>query len=172
MTVIESAWESVKVYGSQWNVYGSQWERTRASECALESVRAYGSHWECMGDRDQTRARVWSLFDSYSWFAGLRHVLQTVYDLKISKFPLTGYFLDGQVRVRGLATDYQNRNLVTDQRESQASYSSFGEASGQVILNLKLSRCIYFYFAVSLLLTFSGLFSSKRPYSRLQIITD
>jgi len=38
---------------------------------------------------------------------------------------------DGQVRVRGLSTDYQNRNLVTDQRESQASYSSFGEASGQ-----------------------------------------
>ena len=48
---------------------------------------------------------------------------------------LTGFFsADGQVRVRGVATDEQSRNLVANQRESQASYSSFGQAS-QVITN-------------------------------------
>lgn len=38
---------------------------------------------------------------------------------------------DGQVRVRGVATDEQNRHLVANQRQSQTSYSSFGQAAGQ-----------------------------------------
>ncbi|CAH3170094.1 unnamed protein product [Porites evermanni] len=39
---------------------------------------------------------------------------------------------DGKVRVRGVATDEQNRHLVTNQRQSQSSHSSFGQAVAQI----------------------------------------
>ena len=42
-------------------------------------------------------------------------------------------FSDGQVRVRGLASDEQNRTLMNSPGLSDTSRSSFGQISGQVM---------------------------------------
>ena len=76
---------------------------------------------------------------------------------------LTGFFsADGQVRVRGVATDEQSRNLVANQRESQASYSSFGQAS-QVITNHETVWRNHNFKFISVL----QVFSSPVPWSSL-----
>ena len=42
------------------------------------------------------------------------------------------YFSDGQVRVRGVATDEYNRSLVRNRVQSGESASSFEQHSGEV----------------------------------------